>query len=457
MPYSGIQKEDWPKVDRCVQDVMKKGTPKERAIPICISAIKGNASLLHLEAATEEEVLALQASLAESSVQASIPTNRILKFEGACLARAEINRNNDGITDEGINQLASTIRLMPLTEEHDKEPRGIFTRGYTDEESTECLVDGFIWEGHFPTFADEVRSGQRQLSMDAEAKLAVCSICGAAFTNSLEYCEHVRHRAAGAVRWLYDLTAVAGGAVRHPAGNGTVFPGREGFTVISHNIAIAEWWKKHWDKEGTIPASAFADKKNRKYPFRGPDGAVDPEGWMAAWRYAHKYNESRVTAVLKRNLPKGYRLEGDSVVKTSGGVKMQIVCSECGHEQEFETNAEKLQAELDAKLAELQEAESKLTEAQEALAGLEAEVEVEKRVVDRFVELAAEAGTEFAQEALPSLRKADDDVFKTFKTMASRLGREPEQEPETPASPPETVVASEPDPQVGADNWTIQV
>jgi hypothetical protein len=298
------------------------------------------------------------------------------------------------------------------------------------------------------------------LSMDAEAKLAVCSICGAAFTNSLEYCEHVRHRAAGAVRWLYNLIAVAGGAVRYPAGNGTVFPGREGFTIISHNIAIAEWWKKHWSKESEIPASAFADKKNRKYPFKGPGGSVDPEGWMAAWRYAHKYNESKVVAVLKRNLPRGYKLEGDSVVKTSGGVNMKVVCDECGHEQEFEDNAEKLQAELDAKLAELQEAQSNLTEAQEALAGLEAEVEVEKRVVDRFAELAAEAGMEFALEALPSLRKVDDDVFKTLKGMASRFGREPEKEPEkepeTSVSPPVPVVASEPDPQVSADSWTIQ-
>jgi uncharacterized Zn finger protein (UPF0148 family) len=445
-------------MDRCVEGVVAKGKPKDRAIAICHTSIVGSGSLLNFQAATREDVLALQASIDD------VPTSEIWKFEGACLARAEVNANGDGVTDEGITQLASTIRLMPLTEEHDKQPRGIFTKGYTNEGSTECLVDGFVWAGHFPEFADEVRSGIRKLSMDAEASLAICGECGKPFTSAREYCEHIRNRSSGAVRWLYDLTAVAGGAVRYPAGTGTVFPGREGFTVISHNEAQVEWWRKHWDKESEIPASSFADK-NRVYPFKGPGGKVDKEGWMAAWKHAHAHKATAAVNVLKRNLPAGYKLEGDHVVK--GGMVMKIVCSECGHEHEVKTDAEQIQAELDAKLKELQELQSqagvdraKIDELQASITGLETKLEAEQKVVSRYTELASVAGVEFANEALESLREASDSVFETFKAMASKVGRSEEPGDEDPPErpDPETVVASDlgSSKKQPGDTWEIE-
>lgn len=394
MPYPGVSEKDTPKMERCVEGVIAKGNDKDRAIAICHSAIAGSGSLLHFQAASEEDILSLQASMED------VPTNEILKFVGACLARAEINLNRDGITDEGIQQLASTIRLMPITNEHDREqPIGVFTKGYVNEDSTECLVDGFVWSGHFPVEADEIKGGTRRLSMDAEAELAVCSACGTPFSTTLEYCEHMRHRARGAVRWLYNLQAVAGGAVKNPAGTGTVFPGREGFVAISHKM------------EGVV-------EKPKKKPKK-------------------------------------------KVV--TGGNVMEIVCSECGHEQEVVTDAEKIQAELDANLEELQSAQVQAQEAQariEELEGekdsLEAEVQAEKVVIERFAELAAEAGIEFANEALPSLRTADDDTFKTFVAMASRVGEQKEDSPKPP-KPPETVVASEGDPPPAEDTWNMDV
>jgi len=352
---------------------------------------------------------------------------------------------------------------MPLTEEHEKEPRGIFTKGYTNDDSTSCLVDGFIWAGHFPEFAGEVKSGLRKLSMDAEAKLAVCGSCGKVFSRTIEYCEHIRHRSPGAVRWLYDLTAVAGGAVKNPAGTGTVFPGKEGFVAISHDIeAQGEWWRKHWSKESEIPESSFADKKNRKYPFKGPNGEVDKEGWMAAWKYSHAHSATAVINVLKRHLPKGYKLNGDSVVKTTGG-KMKVVCTECGHEHEVATDAEKIQAELDAKIKELEQLQADASTSQDKVKELEAsnaesevQVEAAKRTVDRFVELATEAGVDFAKEALPSLWEASDAVFGTFKAMASRLkGDDGEEVP--PPKTPETVVAAAGEHQDSpGDTWDFE-
>lgn len=369
---------------------MAKGKPKDRATAICHSAIVGSGSLLNFRAATEEDILSLQASIDD------VPTNEVLKFTGACLARAEVNLNGDGITDEGIQQIASTIRLMPITNEHDRnKPIGVFTKGYTNDDSTECLVDGFIWSGHFPVEAGEIKSGTRKLSMDAEAELAVCGICGTAFTTTLEYCEHMRNRARGAVRWLYDLKSVAGGAVRHPAGTGTVFPGREGFVAISHK--------------------------------------------------------------LEQKRPKKKK------VVSTGGKSMKITCDECGHEQEVATEAEKVQAELDAKLKELQDLQDEAQKAQVKIEGLEgekealeAEVQAGEKVIERFSELAGKAGIEFATEALPSLRKADDEVYATFVAMAARMGEREEESPRPPKQP-ETIVASEGDPPPAEDTWTVNV
>jgi len=287
------------------------------------------------------------------------------------------------------------------------------------------------------------------------------------FTTPLEYCEHIRGRQDGAVRWLHDLTAVAGGAVLVPAGTGTVFPGKEGLTVISHNKELemqaalnveAEWWRKHWDKESSIPESAFADKKNRKYPFKNPDGSVNKDGWMAAWRYPHKYSATGVINTLKRNLPKGYRLQEGSVVTASGGDNMKILCPECGHEHEVTTEAERLQADLDERLKELQELQSNLATAQGEKEALGAQLGTEKTVIDRFVEMAVKAGIEVAKEALPSLRKVDDEVFQTLLVMASREPKQEEPPEEPPATePPEPVVASGgvQQPPAVEDTWNV--
>lgn len=390
-PYSGDGEtpEQTSKIESCVSQVMAKGRTKNKAIAICKTAILGNA-FLALEAASEEDILRFQAEIGGSDLfsEAAFNSGSILKFEGACLAVSEVNKNRDGISTEGIKQLAETIRLMPLTHEHEPKPRGVFTRGYTNEESTECLVDGFIWAGLFPSFAEEVRSGIRKLSIDAEADLAVCSICGAAFQSVPEYCEHMRIRNSDAVRWLFDLKAVAGGAVLNPAGTGTVFPGKEGLVIISH-------------KEGL---ESIVSVKAETQP---------------------------------RRLPKK--------TKVLGGNNMEIKCPECGFEHEITTEAERLQAELDQALAKLEAKESELTDAQTNAQDLQATLDAEARVTERFVDLVATVGVEVAKEALPSLRKVDDETFTIMKSMASHTAElvvEPEEAETLPAQPPQTMIAA---------------
>ena len=472
MPYPGVPDSKTEAMERCVSSVMAKGKDKSSAIAICKTSIMGNATLA-LEAATEDDILKLQAELGDwvdvFAAKSDLPGNAILKFEGARLAKAEINRNRDGISTEGIKQLAETIRLMPITYEHEKQPRGVFTRGYTDEDSTECLVDGFLWAGMFPVFAEEIRNGIRKLSIDAEADLAVCGECGQVCQSAAEYCEHLRAREA--VRWLFDLRAVAGGAVLNPAGTDTVFPGKDGMVVISHKLGAsasvdvkAEWWEKYWSKRSEIPSWAFADPKGRRYPYKNPQRKPDKEGWMAAWKRAHQQHEEKIISILKRNLPKGYKLQDGSVVRASGGASMKIVCDECGHEQEITTDAEKLQAELEEKLKELEEAQTKVESLEASLAESQDGLEAEKKVTERFADLVATVGIEAAQEALPSLRKVDDEVFEIMKSMASRsVDQEDEEEEQEEADPepapaPQTFSAADDDPpDVGGDTWNLEV
>lgn len=410
MPYGGVPKDKIPAMERCVEQVMGKGKDKGAAIAICKTSILGNA-VLALEAATEEDILTLQADLNAHpdifQVQGSLPTNAILKFAGACLARAEINANRDGINTEGIKQLADTIRLMPLTLEHEKEPRGVFTRGYTNEDSTECLVDGFLWAGHWPAFAEEVRNGIRKLSIDAEADLAVCSVCGQAFQTAIEYCEHMRRRDKDAVRWLFDLRSVAGGAVLNPAGTDTVFPGKDGMVIISH---------KEEPSEPEIPETVEVD--------------LD----------------------LKAN------------VEASGG-NMKVTCPKCDHEFNVSNDAAAdVQANLEAKLQELESAQADLARVQAELESAQSKLEAEAKTTERFVELVVAAGVEVAQEALPSLRKLDDEAFGIMKSLAAKIGpkeeeaEDEEEEESPPPTTPTTFVASEAVPPMsgGEDIWKLE-
>lgn len=369
MPYGMPTEEGDAKVERCVSDYLSKNPKhsKERAIRVCKSAILGDAHVLNIQAATAEDIAELQA---EMRVQASeLPGNAILKVTGARLARVEINKNNDGLTDEGIREIAEGIRLMPLTENHDPEPRGVVTKGYISEDGEECLIDLFIWAGMFPEFAREVQTLQRKLSIDCDADTAVCGECGTVFKSALDYCEHIK--AKSATRWLYGLTPVAAGAVFNPAGTGTVFPGREGMVVIAHRDE-----QRH--AEGVMQTS-----------------------------------------------------ESDSVANTiQGGSEMK--CPHCGKEFGEDEGKEKAQAELETALKELEEAKSELARVKaEAESAIRAEQEAAQRVMDRFAEFAGVAGIEVAKSVLPSLRKVDDETYGVLKTMASRNDG-PKPEPKLP-------------------------
>jgi len=412
MPYGGNETpEQVEKIESCVSQVVAKGRKKDEAVAICKTAILGSAGI-ELEAATQDDIIQIQAELGENSnlfsMQGSVAANTILKFSRACLAREEVNKNRDGITKEGISQLANTIRLLPLTYEHNKDARGIFTRGYVSEDGTECLVDGLVFFGMFPEFTEEIRSGERRLSIDAEADLAVCSICGQPAQALSEYCEHLQHHDPDAIRWLFDLRSVAGGAVRHPAGTGTIFPGREGFSVISCH-----------EEEPEIKASLAVEAEAKKPQKR-----------------------------------KGAK------PKVLGGNSMEVTCPECNHEYEIATEAEKIQAELDETLAKLEAQESTMAEFESTNTELQSNLDAEVVATERFAELVAKVGVDTAKEALPSLRKVDDETFGIMISMATiEPVEEPAEEEEEPSAdpPPKMVAADEDPPPATEDSWDVEI
>lgn len=169
------------------------------------------------------------------TMQASDDEGDLLLFENAVLGRVEVNKNNDDIDQDGINDLARTIAGRAIDVDH--EPRknaGFFTKGEANENG-ELVVAGVIWQDRYPTEAEKVKNGTMHFSLEASAKSAACSVCGSEFDDRTAYCEHLKNRrVSGAVRKLRQLRAKGGGLTSRPAGTGTRFDQSRIYVVASH-------------------------------------------------------------------------------------------------------------------------------------------------------------------------------------------------------------------------------
>jgi len=158
------------------------------------------------------------------TVFGSLPAQgELLKFSGAVLARAERNLNGDGVGLDGLHELAATLPLMALDDEHiEDRVIGYFTAA--EVQGNALLTDGVLFARRFPDVARDVQSGKKHLSIEAIAELAMCSECKKVFTTPQEYCDHVLNRAyLGSTRWLAKLKALGGGVTAVPAGSDTAF------------------------------------------------------------------------------------------------------------------------------------------------------------------------------------------------------------------------------------------
>ena len=163
---------------------------------------------------------------------------RLLRFKNAILARAEQNRNRDRITQANIAELAETLPLTALDLEHrPQEIVGFFTDARSIQDTidqngqpvatTALSTDGVIFADRFPEVARDVVSGKAQLSIEADAERAKCSVCAKEFTPADAYCEHLSSMAAkrtyAAERSFTKMIAAGGGVTLNPAGTETRF------------------------------------------------------------------------------------------------------------------------------------------------------------------------------------------------------------------------------------------
>lgn len=243
MPYSGIEpgSELEKKIERCSEDVMAQhaGDPDftlSNAIAICRAAIEGKNSTqggLNLEPVTHEDLVRWGNVLHGSNL------DEVLKFTGAVLCRAEVNTNNDGITRQGVYEIASSIPLKAIDEEHRQEAVvGTFFNGYVSDDGMAALTDGIIYARRFQKVAQGLRDGTKKLSVEAVAEKAVCSVCQGVYSSPRDYCDHLRH--GGAVRWLYGLTATGGAVTDNPAGTDTVFDTQNGLVMIASQMQFEQ-------------------------------------------------------------------------------------------------------------------------------------------------------------------------------------------------------------------------
>lgn len=164
--------------------------------------------------------------MSEFIVEAS-EDGEILRFKNAVLARVETNNNMDEIDEEGAVEVAQTLPLMPIDIEHQMQR---ICGQFTDARYANgpILTDGLVYAGRYPQEANDLRTGDLRLSIEARAREAECSVCGGRFRGSENYCEHLRlplreRRSQGIRRKLHGLKAVGGALTKRPAGTDTAF------------------------------------------------------------------------------------------------------------------------------------------------------------------------------------------------------------------------------------------
>ena len=243
MPYPGISDpEKIRKMESCVEKVLaahkgEEGFDKSRAIAICHSQIVGGIVL--------EPVSANMAAGYSHMMMGNAIEGELMMFRNAVLARAESNRNKDKIDEQGIEELAESLRFMPMTYEHKRDPSkpmgerqvvGFYLDGRAKERSTVLSVDGVVFAGIFPEVVKGLAEGKLKLSIEAKASKATCTKCGKEFAASADYCPHIAtvqgRYSHQADRYLQGLKAIGGAVTANPAGTGTSFDGNA-FTMIA--------------------------------------------------------------------------------------------------------------------------------------------------------------------------------------------------------------------------------
>jgi hypothetical protein len=276
----------------------------------------------------------------------------LMVFKNAILARAEVNKNRDMITAEGITELANTLPLMPLDDEHvERKVVGLFTAAR--DTGGVLDTDGFMFARRFPQETTDVIAGKKNLSIEAQIGIAECSVCGGKFERRKDYCAHLLDPIThGAVRILHGLKAVGGGITVTPAGTGTDFSRGsdkmrfvaseatpEGPTILKISASLAE----PDEPEEHIDMNELEELKAQVQQYLAAVQAKDAEisGLQASVAKLTQERDQAVagadSAVIARNryvtlLKSGYKPdELDPIVDRLAGVDDSVVALLASH------------------------------------------------------------------------------------------------------------------------------
>ncbi len=379
------------------------------------------------------------------------------RFKNAKLAYAETNKNDDDISRDNIQELAATLAGRAVDIDHNERSNaGVITssRPVVVGGRDAVAIDGLLWRDRYPQEIDGVKAGTHHLSVEANADMATCSICKGQFKSSDVYCSHLKNRKqSGAKRGFIGLKGKGAGITRNPAGNGTHFD-REQIFVVAHmedNSVEAHWYDgllKDGESIDDLPASDFADPKNRRFPYK-VHGKVNERGWHAAWSAANgghtgQKDESAIEK-LKRDKPEGVTISESQEINA-----MEHKCPHCGnddqqdHEKcpkcgksmsaallaaELRASQEALKTkkeELEAAVAELEDLKPQIPQLQAQMAGYQTQIterEVALKAANAKLEdikrqereniVRAYLSDDTLADRLPAYMAMDDGTFTT--------------------------------------------
>jgi len=264
MPWDGLPESQWDKMDRCVEKVMADGKDKDAAIAICMnsltsesmgtiteaqnlytettSALSDNVTFttftqepaqppgMEFSPVDEDAYSQAQEIFGEARIP---PMGEVIAFKNSKLAKAERNANGDLLSSANLRELSNTLAFQPVMSSHGKTSRvvGFYTGGtvqrYPDGEY--LMADGLMWLGREPSLVTSVLARRIRQSIEAVSDRVECSTCGKMYSNSMDYCEHLRPMLAGQAlgkehsRKHYGMRCRGGALVTNPAGTNAGF------------------------------------------------------------------------------------------------------------------------------------------------------------------------------------------------------------------------------------------
>jgi len=394
MPYKGVDEKYWGRIEKCVAEVLEKNKGRENfdksnAVAICIDSIVNKGEEQKTEGVELLPVTASDIAGYENLLfGGETELDELLQFKDALLCQVGINRNGDAVNEEGVEQLAESIRFMAVCNEHrEKEIVGFMLNGRAVNKGTELRGSGIIFARRRPDVAADVRSGKKRISIEAVAESARCEECGQIFASTKMYCSHLKSKTA--TRWLSGLKARGIATVEHPAWE-TSFGDENNFVMIASDLDC-----------GCANEVVVSVKE-------------------PTWIQVKAWVENRLKPVVE---------DATTEVISKGGTNMfEIVDGETL--EEFKTRLELVAAsELEAKETELKAAfEAEKVELKAGFEAREAELKAETDKVKVGFERALELGMNSEQATI--LAGLDEDAFVLFKQQQKEVKIEASDEEE---------------------------